>query len=261
MYALVGTVAMAVAFKLKSWFKKPVYVCEDHHEVLPHIYRAIGSRHLPLSGTILAHFDAHPDLLLPDMLANDCYEKDVLFDTVSIGDWILPAVYAGHFSVIIWYKMDWSTQLRDGCYQLGVGRHKTSGKLRYGLSRVPQDSHSRVYTVRVTLPETYFLSELLYSPCKDLDNISTVSLIVVTFNQDNGRNKARMDKDNGSLAYSEALKLLTGAQQWILDIDLDFFSTGNPFWGSLSKVRALFAGDIVTMCIGAERASQRFVSL
>ena len=124
---------MATSMKLKVWLKKPVYVCEDHHEVLPHIYRAIGSRHLPFTGTILVHFDAHPDLLLPDMLANDCYKKDILFEAISIGDWILPAVYAGHISAIIWYKMNWSTQLSDGCYQLEVGRDKLSGKLRLGL--------------------------------------------------------------------------------------------------------------------------------
>ena len=124
---------MAANMKLKSWLKRPVYVCEDHHEVLPHIYRAIGSHHLPFSGNIFVHFDAHPDLLLPDMLADNCYNKDILFDTISIGDWILPAVYAGHLSAIVWYKMNWATQLSDGCYQLGVGKHKSSGKLRYVL--------------------------------------------------------------------------------------------------------------------------------
>ena len=122
---------MAAKIKLKSWLNKPVYVCEDHHEVLPHIYRAIGSHHLPFSGTVFVHFDAHPDLLLPDMLADNCYKKDILFDNISIGDWILPAVYAGHLSAVIWYKLNWSTQLCDGCYQLGVGRHKSSGKLKY----------------------------------------------------------------------------------------------------------------------------------
>ena len=232
---------MAVNIKSKSWLKRSVYVCEDHHEVLPHIYRAIGSRHLPFSGTIFVHFDAHPDLLLPDMLADNCYEKGILFDTISIGDWILPAVYAGHLSAIVWYKMNWATQLCDGCYQLGVGKHKSSGKLRYVCMCSVYDF--KLYTCRVTLAEDYFLSELLYSPCKDLDNVYTVPLIVVTFNQDSGWDEATRakrarvsDNDSGSLASSEALKLLAGAQHWILDIDLDFFSTANPFCGSLSKV-------------------------
>ena len=100
-----------------------------------------------------------------------------------------------------------------------------------------------MYICRVTLAENYFLSELLYSPSKDLDNISTVSLIVVTFNPDSGwdqttsAKRARMsDSNNDNLARSEAHRLLAGAQHWILDIDLDFFSTANPFCGSLSKV-------------------------
>ena len=99
---------------------------------------------------------------------------------------------------------------------------------------------------RVTLAENYFLSELLYSPSKDLDNISTVSLLVVTFNpngewdQTTRAKKAKMS-DSGSL---DALKLLTSSQHWILDIDLDFFSTANPFCSSLSKVCILCTVDL-----------------
>ena len=105
--------------------------------------------------------------------------------------------------------------------------------------------HNLCHTCRVTLPEDYFLSELLYSPCEDLDNISTVSLIVVTFGQDSQATRAKRarmsDNGSGSLACNEALKLLAGAQHWILDIDLDFFSTANPFCGSLSKVWTSYA--------------------
>jgi len=129
-FITLAILGMAESVKLKRWPKMPVYICEDHHEVLPHIYRAIGSHHLPFTGTVLVHFDAHPDLLLPDVQADDCYNKEVLFEAISIGDWILPAVYAGHLSAIIWYKMDWASQIPVGCYTLGVGQHKTSGKLR-----------------------------------------------------------------------------------------------------------------------------------
>lgn len=45
----------------------PVAVVEDHDEALVCIYRAIGSKRLPLNGTTLIHFDAHPDLLSPDL--------------------------------------------------------------------------------------------------------------------------------------------------------------------------------------------------
>ena len=48
-----------------------VHVVEDHNEALPHIYRAIASKRLPFSGNILLHFDAHPDLLSPDIKVSE----------------------------------------------------------------------------------------------------------------------------------------------------------------------------------------------
>ncbi len=38
---------------------------EDHHDVLPHIYKAIGAKYLPLEKNTLVHLDSHPDLLIP----------------------------------------------------------------------------------------------------------------------------------------------------------------------------------------------------
>lgn len=45
----------------------PVHIVEDHNEALAHIYRAIARKKLPFTGTALLHFDAHPDLLSPDI--------------------------------------------------------------------------------------------------------------------------------------------------------------------------------------------------
>ena len=45
--------------------RTPVFVEEDHHEVLPHIFRCVGAKHLPVNGNAMIHFDSHPDLLLP----------------------------------------------------------------------------------------------------------------------------------------------------------------------------------------------------
>lgn len=44
-----------------------VHVVEEHNEALAHIYRSIARGKLPFNGVILLHFDAHPDLLSPDM--------------------------------------------------------------------------------------------------------------------------------------------------------------------------------------------------
>ena len=43
------------------------HVVEDHDEALPLIYRAIGAKRLPLKTIGLVHFDAHPDLLSPNI--------------------------------------------------------------------------------------------------------------------------------------------------------------------------------------------------
>ena len=45
----------------------PVAIVEDHDEALPLLYRAIGSRRLPFNSITLVHFDAHPDLLSPNI--------------------------------------------------------------------------------------------------------------------------------------------------------------------------------------------------
>ena len=50
----------------------PVYIVEDHDEALPLIYRAIGSKKLPFEGIAFIHFDAHPDLLCPDIMVHCC---------------------------------------------------------------------------------------------------------------------------------------------------------------------------------------------
>lgn len=45
----------------------PVYIVEDHDAALPLLYRAIGAKRAPFSGLALVHFDAHPDLLSPNI--------------------------------------------------------------------------------------------------------------------------------------------------------------------------------------------------
>lgn len=57
-----------------------VCVCVSLLQVLPFIYRAIGSKHLPASNISFLHFDSHPDLLIPvNMPADTVFDKEALF--------------------------------------------------------------------------------------------------------------------------------------------------------------------------------------
>jgi hypothetical protein len=38
--------------------------------VLPHIYKLIGAKHLPLENNTLVHLDSHPDMLIPKYVSS-----------------------------------------------------------------------------------------------------------------------------------------------------------------------------------------------
>ena len=67
-------------YELRPLPNLPVYIEEDHNEVLPHIFRCVGAKNLPLEGNILIHLDSHPDMLLPqDLMDSETQDKYVLF--------------------------------------------------------------------------------------------------------------------------------------------------------------------------------------
>ena len=117
---------------LRKYTKLPIWICENHDEVLYYIHRAIGSRHLAYEGITVLHFDAHPDLTVPvKMTADTVFEQEKLYEEISIADWILPAVYAGHVSRVIWVKPPWADQIKEGVFNFKVGKHKKTGFIRY----------------------------------------------------------------------------------------------------------------------------------
>lgn len=188
---------------LKKYKGTPVCVVEDHNDVLPFIYRSIGSKHMPLYENTLIHFDSHPDLLIPNKLsAETVFDKYKLFDSLSIENWILPAVYAGHFSTIVWMKPPWANQIANGEYRFFIGSHKYSNE------------------IKLTCPENYFLSDGLFVSETDLINKKEVLLIVITIG----------DLDSSWTDIKTTIQnVLFGKEIFVLDIDLDFFSTINPF--------------------------------
>ncbi|KAM6222621.1 UPF0489 protein C5orf22 homolog [Rhynchocyon petersi] len=253
---------------LRRYPELPVWVVEDHQEVLPFIYRAIGSKHLPASDINFVHFDSHPDLLIPvNMPADTVFDKETLFGELSIENWIMPAVYAGHFSHVIWLHPTWAQQIQEGKHNFLVGKDTSTT------------------TIRVTSTDHYFLSDGLYVPEDQLENQKPLRLDVImvkpyklcngqegndmvssakkpklaledsantaSTNCDScseGPEKDRVTEKSGhtcpepscscSCTSQEcptavnagcALEALNKGDAFVLDIDLDFFSVKNPF--------------------------------
>ncbi|XP_072219612.1 UPF0489 protein C5orf22 homolog [Leuresthes tenuis] len=151
---------------LKRFYRKlPVWIVEDHHNVVCHIYRAIASRHLPLQNIKMVHLDSHPDLLIPvNMPADTVFDKEELFSKLSIENWIMPMVYAGHVSCVAWLHPYWAQQIREGEHTMTVGRD------------------SSTTTIRVTSTDSYFLSDGLYVCEEQLENTKPLRLSVVRVN-------------------------------------------------------------------------------
>ncbi|XP_044149919.1 UPF0489 protein C5orf22 homolog isoform X1 [Bufo gargarizans] len=256
--------------RLRTYRDLPVWVVEDHHDVLPFIYRAIGSKHLPASNISFIHFDSHPDLLIPvNMPADTVFDKEALFSELSIENWILPVVYAGHFSQVVWLHPSWAQQIKEGKHFFLVGKDKSTT------------------TIRVTSTDDYFLSDGLYVPEEQLENPKPLYLDVILLNPvkepdcedaDKGESAAKKLKlaendevaggptcafqcassqgvafavcegadDNlrkgsspcGSMETNSDLntklarsiiQVMEKGDAYVLDIDLDFFSVKNPF--------------------------------
>ncbi|XP_023237310.1 UPF0489 protein C5orf22 homolog isoform X1 [Centruroides sculpturatus] len=152
-------------FRKKLKKSLPVFIVEDHNEVLYYIYRALGSKTLPFENGTIIHFDSHPDLLLPKGFDPSLIrDKNYVMSVVSIENWLLPLFYAGHFDTLIWMKPPWAQQIQDGRYLFEIGTNQ----------------HNEV---RLTCPEPYFVSELLYSMPENLrDDKNKINLIVQTVN-------------------------------------------------------------------------------
>lgn len=149
-------------------------------------------------------------MLLPKaMQADTVWDKDQLFGEISIENWILPAAYAGHLKHLIWVKPPWAKQMSDGVTTFLIGRHKDTG------------------TIRLTCSEPYFVSEGLYAAHEELENTREITLHAMTiglFIEDPG-------KKDDFVGISSALRQYLPEKDtpYILDVDLDFFSTKNPF--------------------------------
>ncbi|XP_058063285.1 UPF0489 protein C5orf22 homolog [Anopheles bellator] len=184
----------------RTFEKVPIFVVEDHQEVLTFLFRCLGSKHLPLHGNRILHFDSHPDLCIPKhMPACYVFNKDDLLDSISIENWLMPTVFAGHVQRIVWIKPPWSEQIPKGKYAFHVGEFEGS--------------------IRTDATLEYFVSEGCYQPEEKLENKKRLELEVCAVDE---------------YAVAEDADLAEG---YILDIDLDYFSTHNPFLKIYDRVQ------------------------
>lgn len=186
---------------LKQFKKIPIYVVEEHNEALQFIYSAIGGKKLPVEGTTLVHLDAHPDMLIDRQLkGDDARSGKRLLPMLQIENWIVPAAAAGHIGKVVWLRPPWAKQISDGTREINVG-DDPSGFLR------------------VDSKEPYYLSDALYS--SKLINKRKFTLTVAELSQ---------SPKNSEQSWAQNLASdLNVSEPYVLDIDLDFFSTGNPF--------------------------------
>lgn len=188
----------------KRRFKNiPIYVVEEHNDALQFIYDAIGAKKLPVEGTTLVHLDAHPDMLISRKLTGaQARSGRKLLPLLEIENWIVPAAAAGHLNRVVWLRPPWANQLADGTRDVQVG-DDSNGFLRVGCK------------------EPYFLSDALF--CSKLINDRTFTLSVAEFGDPD---ETRQDEKTYVKNLLDDLHITS---PYVLDIDLDFFSTLNPF--------------------------------
>jgi len=208
----------------------PVHIVEDHNDALPWIYRAIGRKLIPLKNNVMIHFDSHPDLGIPkDLKAENVFDKHALFSEISIENWILPAVFAGHIRHVVWGMPPWCDQMPpDVDVTCHVGRSRVDGGIRIDLA----------------LP--YFLEEGLWAPKADLEDVKIFRLQTImvgrsavadsSHSKDSEKDLERILKELSSLSSTlcSSSSSSSATSSVLLDVDLDFFSTLNPFKVMLS---------------------------
>ncbi|XP_065676613.1 UPF0489 protein C5orf22 homolog isoform X1 [Hydra vulgaris] len=229
----------------------PVVICEYHHEVLQYIHRSIASKKLSYANLKMVHLDSHPDLGFPKhLLAQDCYNKEVMYNNLEIADWILPLMYCGHLEKLIWLKPPWAEQIPNCTTFFVVGEDKDTKGLR------------------VTCNEEYFLEDGLYTCSNQLNNSQNVVLQVCQTSDLINEIDEKEKLNEFTNAQSKKIKLDKACtyirpidgEKYILDIDLDYFSVTNPFLKDYTKEEYSRLRQIYNVSIPKDRSSEKHLS-
>lgn len=216
-----------------------VYICEYHDEALRCLHHGIRRKRIPFTDLTMVHLDAHPDLSASSTLAaetvlespHDLYHA-LRVDTGGIAQWILPAVYGGHFHCVWWVRPSWAHQIQDGDYDVLVGRAKHAAATTGAANG---DDKPLVETIHISCSQPYFVEDGIYCPETQLTSAKPLRLMV------------------SELPTCERLPFLgtVGTERdqrvagaWTLDVCLDFFACGNPF---LKHVRPSIAAPFAAV--------------
>lgn len=142
--------------------------------------------------------------------------KTKLLETISIENWLMPTAYAGHFDRLIWIKPQWAHQIDNGGYRFSIGEH-------CGF-------------IRCDSTLEYFLGEGTYRPQYDLNNPKSIDLRVATLRTlGRSASAAHQEKEIETNLIESIVHETDDDETYVLDIDLDFFSTRNPFLASIGN--------------------------
>nr|XP_020469035.1 UPF0489 protein C5orf22 homolog isoform X3 [Monopterus albus] len=226
-YYIVCSKWSSVTLSLKRFYKElPVWIVEDHHDVVCHIYRAIASRHLPMQNIKMVHLDSHPDLLIPvNMSADTVFDKEKLFRVTSTDNYFLS----------------------DGLY-VCEEQLENSKPLRLNVLKVnPVKPRHVSLTERKTEEDTErWSAKRPRTECHQSGEPSSERHFVATdtlqpaegsnIKDEKGCDSSDLgvdddDEDEGATSYivKRLCAFLFETEPYILDIDLDFFSCKNPF--------------------------------
>ncbi|XP_044753537.1 UPF0489 protein C5orf22-like [Coccinella septempunctata] len=195
----------------KSPKQIPIYIAEDHHRVVEFIHQMIKKKCLPISDNTFVHLDSHPDMLIPkDMPADFAYDAPKLYEAHDIENWIIPNCYNGIIRHVVWVRPPWANQIRNKNQTIYVGKCKETK------------------TIRLECRENYYIAEGLYRPKGQLEEVKDVTLDCVTLGN-------QITSQTDDIKAIRALSKTIDKNPVVLDIDLDFFSTQNPFLNFYDK--------------------------
>jgi hypothetical protein len=213
-------------------------------------FQAIRRRALPFTGVHVVHWDAHPDLSFSSSVdASLVFKPEQLYDALDdspsgIAEFLLPLVFAGHVDRVTWVKPPWATQMQAQATMkdIAIGRLNDAGRCSlvcirsYGGRLTTQVYGPLLDRLVVSCPWPHFIDDDLYAPETAMDPTTIkyawkfgVILILVVLRSHFWFPLCSCRRWNLVVTEDPLATVSTVSAPWVLDIDLDYFSTWNPF--------------------------------